>query len=122
MGLAILILVIFQVLAEFNRPHPPPPPLIPSAKMKIRKEEQPIRSIYHLQESPRFALHGRHSTDILAQHSRLALSGRLMLSQSFMTSNTLNMMHYNWAGRYYGLGLGYGRIFLCQVCFEQKYH
>ena len=26
MGLAILILVIFQVLSEFNRPHLPPPP------------------------------------------------------------------------------------------------
>ena len=70
MGQAIFILVVFQVLVSFNRLHLPPD-LIPSAKMKIRKEEQPMQSLPHCQEIPRFTLHGRYSIDILAQHSRL---------------------------------------------------
>ena len=39
MVLDIFILVVLLVSAAFNRPHLPPPPLIPSVKMKIRKEE-----------------------------------------------------------------------------------
>ena len=37
-----------------------------------------------------------------------------------MTGNTLNMMHYHWAGRYFDIGLGYGDKYSCQVWFGQK--
>ena len=45
MVLAIFILAVFQVLAEFNRPYPPP--LISSIEMKRWKEKQPTRSLPH---------------------------------------------------------------------------
>ena len=70
MGLDIFILVVFQVLAAFNRPQTPLP-LIPSANMKRWKEEQPMRSLTRHQDIPRFALHGRYYTEFLSQHSWL---------------------------------------------------
>ena len=67
-----------------------------------------MRSLPHYQESPRFAFHGRYSTEFLAQHLWLALSVRLIMELSFMTGNNLNLINYHCAGIYSGPGLEYG--------------
>ena len=98
MVLAIFIIVVFQVLAEFNRPHLPP---LPDPKREDEDMEggksnegpspSPGKSNIHIAwEIP---------TDFLAQYSWLALCSILMLGWYFMTGNTLNQMHYHWTGR-----------------------
>ena len=105
MVLDIFILVVFQVLVAFNRPH-----LLPHPDPK-RKDEGMEGAAANDEPVP---LPGNSNIciewEILHRHFgvALALSVRLMMAWSFMKGSTLNLMHYNCAGRYSDLGMRYG--------------
>ena len=72
------------------------PLLIPSENMKRWKEEQPMRSLPHLQEIPIFALHGRYPKEVMAQHSWIVdISHSLNDWESLMVRSTSHLASHS---------------------------